>query len=313
MGYTHYWTQVRDFTRKEWREVSADIAEILKDAEHNQGIPLANAGGEPGTSPEFTSDYIYFNGLGDDSHETMCVHRKRPPKEEWQRKRGTDFCKTAHKPYDLAVTAVLCYLATVTRRLDPASGEPVIGSEIFSVSSDGSGAEWVEGLEEARRALPRFANLLDIPMDIMQSDRWCAPWVDDSNCKGFEVHFCIDGCGYVLRPATGESYCFETHVALAQFLERNKRATFASGKRLKWGSYGPLEDNIWRASGSFDPERHRRIARAQARVLAQLFPVDPACAKQPPAYVRPGELPENAGRVFCYSVAELMKLTEATS
>ena len=54
MGYTHYWTQTRDFTLEEWPQIREDFGLLLKDVEHVQGIPLANGMGERGTSPEFT-------------------------------------------------------------------------------------------------------------------------------------------------------------------------------------------------------------------------------------------------------------------
>src|SRR5205823_9190589 len=95
--------------------------------------------------------------------------------------RGWDFCKTARKPYDLAVTAALSYLCTVP---DPAA---------FTASSDGDGKDFLEGLAEARRALPRHANILDIPMEILQSDRWCPPWVSCYESPGYDVKFCVDG------------------------------------------------------------------------------------------------------------------------
>ena len=160
MGYTHYWTQARDYTRDEWVQVREDFEALLKDVQHVQGIPLANGMGDPGTSPEITGEKIWFNGAGDDAHETFCLRRVRSKKEEWQDRRGQDFCKTAHKPYDLAVTAALCYLASVA---DPVS---------HSVSSDGHGCDFLDGLAEARRALPRYANILDIPRGILQRDRW---------------------------------------------------------------------------------------------------------------------------------------------
>ncbi len=116
MGYTHYWNQSRDFTREEWTQIREDMEALMSDVQHVQGIPLANGAGEPGTSPETSDTKIWFNGVGDDSHETFCLNRVRPPKEEWQNQRGGDFCKTARKPYDLAVTAALCYLATVPDR-----------------------------------------------------------------------------------------------------------------------------------------------------------------------------------------------------
>lgn len=39
-----------------------------------------------------------FNGVGDEAHETLAISRTT---EDF------DFCKTARKPYDLAVTASL--------------------------------------------------------------------------------------------------------------------------------------------------------------------------------------------------------------
>jgi hypothetical protein len=51
MGYTHYWTQTRDFTREEWSQIVEDFEALLKDVQHVQGIPLANGMGEPRTTP----------------------------------------------------------------------------------------------------------------------------------------------------------------------------------------------------------------------------------------------------------------------
>lgn len=312
MGYTHYFTQRRSFTKAEWTQVCTDIGDILKEIQHNQGIALANRMGEPGTSPEITPDRIYFNGLGDDGHETMCVYRQRRKPEYEGDRAGWSFCKTAEKPYDAAVTAVLCYLTTCTRKSAPVTGEPIIGSEVYTATSDGDGNAFVAGLDMARKAIPRLADVIDIPMDIMKADRWCAPWVSDSNCKGYSVNFCVDGKGYVQKISTGESYCFESHMVLAKFIDGSKQATFKTGNRSShpFGGYGKVEPNIWNATGSFDPARHARIGKAQAKVLARLFPVDPTCAQQPPAYVRPGEMPDNSGRPFCYSVEALLKLAE---
>lgn len=297
MGYTHYWTQTRDFTREEWSQIREDMEALLIDVQHVQGIPLANGMGEPGTSPEITDDKIWFNGAGDDRHETFCLDRVRPPKEEWQSRRGNDFCKTGRAPYDLAVTAALCYLASVT---DPIS---------HSVSSDGHGRDFLEGLAEARRALPRYANVLDIPMDILRSDRWCMPWVSCYESSGFDVEFCVDGKGYVAHLKTGDWYCFETHLALAQFLDRTKLAQFPRRLKVRFGAHvdnvGNIEPKIWNAYGSFDAARHKRIATAQAFALAPLFENPGDRLQQPPAYVRPGEMPEPETRH--YSFSELLK------
>jgi len=296
MGYTHYWTQTRDFTRDEWVQIREDMEALLKDVQHVQGIPLANGMGDLGTSPDITDKKIWFNGAGDDSHETFCLNRVRPPKESWQNSRGGDFCKTARKPYDLAVTAALCYLATVT---DPIS---------HSVGSDGHGRDYLDGLEEARRALPRYANILDIPMDILRKDRWCMPWVRTYESSGFDVKFCVDGKGYVEHIKTGDWYCFEVHLALAQFLDKTKEVKFPRGLKVRFGHHvddvGNVEPNIWNSYGSFDQARHKRIAMAQAFALAPLFDNPGDRLQSPPAYVRPGEMPEPETRP--YSFTELL-------
>lgn len=292
MGYTHYWTQNRSFTADEWTGLSTDIAEILKYVENDLGVPLADGGGEHATRPVFDADDIIFNGLGDDAHETFIIHRKR--QKAWEGGRlGGDFCKTARKPYDVAVTACLCYLASVT--------------ETHVVNSDGRGGDFMTGLATARAAVPSKANVLDIPLDLMKEDRWTGPWISGQQGSGYEVHFCIDGYGYVERLSTHDWYRFESHEALGRFLTASKTAIFRKSGRTSFGRYEAVESDIWNASGSFDEARHKRIARAQAKALYYLFPVWSESVR-PPAFVRPGDLPrpEEQG-AFCYSLTELMQ------
>lgn len=291
MGYTHYWTQKRSFTADEWTEVSADIGRIVSYAQTHTGIALANGMGDGGTSPEFDAKSIRFNGLGDDSHETFVVYRMRC--REWEGGTlGGSFTKTARKPYDPVVTACLCYLSSV--------------AETHSVSSDGKGADFLAGLAVARVALPEKANVLDIPMDVMRDDRWTGPWISGHKDCGFHARFCVDGFGYVERGDGKEWYRFESHKALAEFLDANKYARFPRGGSTGWGGYPAHEPAIWNATGSFDKARHDRIARAQAKVLRTLFPADAAHAFPPPAYARPNEIPSREEAPFCYSLDELL-------
>jgi len=300
MGYTHYWTQKRDWTPAEWLEVRAEIEAILKFAEHDRGIPLGDGAGDGGTSPEIGDNAIWFNGLGEDAHETMGINRVRPKLDSGQPKNeyGADLCKTARKPYDQVVTACLCYLSSVT--------------ESHCVSSDGVGSDFLAGLELARQALPRYANVLDLPLGIMEDDRWCHPWV---SCKGsgFDVRFCVDGRGYVMRVGKGLeeeiAYAFPTHKALGEFLETHKTATFKTGGKSVFGSYGVVEPNIWKASGSFDEAREKRIARAQAKVLKTLFPIPPEHQGRPPLFVRPNEFPPPANG-YAYSLGDLLNISD---
>jgi hypothetical protein len=256
VGYTHYWTQLRDFKREEWADVVADIGAILTHVQTVEGVPLADGSGEEGTKPEIDVNRVWFNGNGyDDSHETFGIYRVRPPKESWQTTRGNDFCKTARKPYDVAVTACLCYLATIT--------------ETHRVTSDGYGYEWLPGLQVARAALPRYANRLDIPRPILESNRWTGPhlWTES---KHYDLKFCIDGHAYVIRHKDGEAYRFASHDEAKAWVAKHR--------------------HIVDPTGVFDAERKRRLAREQTRLYRQLVEaaetIYPNRRVRPPAYVR---------------------------
>jgi hypothetical protein len=55
------------------------------------------------------------------------------------------------------------------------------------------------------------------------------PWVRCCASSGFNVNFCVDGKDYVEHIKTGDWYCFETHLALAQFLDKTKEVKFPAG------------------------------------------------------------------------------------
>ena len=57
-------------------------------------MPLGNIYGDVDSKPVFNKDYITFNGVGDDAHETASVTKEAS---------GFEFCKTARKPYDSVV------------------------------------------------------------------------------------------------------------------------------------------------------------------------------------------------------------------
>lgn len=152
MGYTHYWTQKRDITAREWATATADVHTILKQAQLD-GIELADAGGEAGTKPDVDAQQFSFNGVDDAGHETFQINRlidTRAPRYDGDNPAWA-FCKTAQKPYDTAVTAVLCYLASA------------LAKPAFTVTSDGDVADWQDGLTLARKALPNL-DVLAIPL-----------------------------------------------------------------------------------------------------------------------------------------------------
>lgn len=129
MGYTHYWEDTSDIDIAEYNAAIKDIAKIVK----AKVDILANGHGDEGSKPGFESD-IWFNGQGDDSHETFYL-----PKDPAQFEKFS-FCKTAQKPYDVVVVACLTRLAEV---------------DGIKVSSDGSAGDWEEGVKLASDILGR--------------------------------------------------------------------------------------------------------------------------------------------------------------
>lgn len=113
MGYTHYWRHTPAFTEGFVDDVDRIIAEAAR-----QGIVLR---GRNGTGePEFSPTNISFNGDDETGHrlghETFALI---PGDDEFT------FCKTAQKPYDAVVGAILIALKE--------------SDQSFSVTSDG---EW---------------------------------------------------------------------------------------------------------------------------------------------------------------------------
>ena len=121
MGYTHYWRPTRDLTEDEWDNIRQVAKRILKD---NHGVILDN---EPTDSQNLsiTYDSVLCNGIGDDGHETFYLTRKM--------RNDFEFCKTAQKPYDKYIVAMLIAVAQIT--------------DSITVSSDGDQSDWLEGLQ----------------------------------------------------------------------------------------------------------------------------------------------------------------------
>lgn len=143
MGYTHYWRQAADVPAHDWQ----DFTNLVRKALDNLPPFSTSAGGyysralleitgddDTDTAPSVNGTQVRFNGAGrsdtgeDLSHETFVLTRERGTLADWEVREGHttkfDFCKTARKPYDLAVCAVLIL---ADYRL----------GDFFAVSSDG--------------------------------------------------------------------------------------------------------------------------------------------------------------------------------
>lgn len=107
MGYTHYWNRKGDFTTEQWNKIREDFLTVSKHCDRNK-IPLAEEYDVPMPSrPVCNSTTIKFNGCREDGHETFFMTRKKPEPQPWESAGSFDFCKTARKPYDLAVCLTL--------------------------------------------------------------------------------------------------------------------------------------------------------------------------------------------------------------
>lgn len=154
MGYTHYWKFKQnpkdikngaDKFKKAVDMLKVGIEKLPKKVEYeyydykeggikSEDVDLVLADGGGTGEPVFNDECVCFNGLytqgKDFSHETCCIQLDEPENFEF------DFCKTAEKPYDVAVClTLLCF-------------KKAFGSD-FTYRSDGDGTEygWVKAKE----------------------------------------------------------------------------------------------------------------------------------------------------------------------
>lgn len=119
MGYTHYWNH-SNIDQDKWD--NEFIPNVKKVIGHPDCPYLA---GERGfDDPVADSEGVFLNGPDENGHESFIL---RPGKTD------SDFCKTARKPYDSAVVAILALASAIFPG--------------FEWSSDGSADGHAEGLE----------------------------------------------------------------------------------------------------------------------------------------------------------------------
>jgi len=145
MGYTHYWDQAKDFTDRQWKDIQRNAERLLL-TEQAQTTVDADPNGD---ALVINDEVVRFNGKNYDnlSHETFLLEKKKGDVPEWysekEKKKGTvfNFCKTAQKPYDKYVTAMLI----LADNLAPG---------VLHITSDGWFHEWDEGFALANKVLP---------------------------------------------------------------------------------------------------------------------------------------------------------------
>lgn len=98
MGYTQYWEMNTNASNESWKQFTAVAKRIVEHCNAN-GVVIVGGDGESDTNYVIDENVVIFNGLEDDSHETFYIGKNEDSK--W------NFCKTARKPYDIAVVACL--------------------------------------------------------------------------------------------------------------------------------------------------------------------------------------------------------------
>ena len=93
MGYTNYWNLEKTEFTEEFLE---DVKKII-DLANGSGIDLANGSGFEGTKPIIEKEVISLNGMEPEDYETFYLGGEK----------GFGFCKTARRPYDAVVKAIL--------------------------------------------------------------------------------------------------------------------------------------------------------------------------------------------------------------
>jgi len=104
MGYTNYWHQHNDFTDTEWSQIKQEY-EYIKEACETIIVDQSE-----------NKDEIIFNGMAIKGldHETFILNKNTKTKKDYKSQDlSFNFCKTAMKPYDLAVWHLLCFVQRI--------------------------------------------------------------------------------------------------------------------------------------------------------------------------------------------------------
>lgn len=127
MGYTVYWHLPAD--EEGIRKVQEALPAILEDFRRLMPFLPPLAGPEGEGEPLLSEAEVAFNGVGEDAHEPFLFFDWRALTDPLSP--GFAFCKTARKPYDLAVKA---FLLAARKRL----------GHLLRFSCDGDASDWEE-------------------------------------------------------------------------------------------------------------------------------------------------------------------------
>ena len=187
MGYTHYCYKVEELDQDKWNNFITDFKTVLPffakylsiDKTDNQCL-------------EVTDQKLWFNGIGEESHETFAFRRveEHDSGTGYGRENSNTpyfmFCKTAQKDYDIAAC---CALIIAKKHF----GDDIV------VSSDGDISDWKEAKELCSDELGYGATFI------------FPPWVDGVEDYGAYFNDCdeCDGEGCLDCQKPCEPNCHE--------------------------------------------------------------------------------------------------------
>lgn len=143
MGYTHYFRQKRDLTDAEWNKLAVAVKSLINSVSNEVPVRFED---DSAKAPLIDDELIRFNGVEDDGHETFILTRTKRAKydyesqDEYDSEGAFNFCKTARKPYDVLVTAILLAAQHIT-------------DGAWDVSSDGDMTDWNDGFALVKKVL----------------------------------------------------------------------------------------------------------------------------------------------------------------
>ena len=142
MGYTHYWYIADEISRDSWNKFIWDFRKILPNFKNTLDI-------QGDQKLQTINGMVFFNGIGELAHESFLLERVADITGFTQRDDDGmifKFCKTAQKPYDIAVCSALII------------AKKHFGESIM-ISSDGDNEEWQESKALCQKILGYGDNL----------------------------------------------------------------------------------------------------------------------------------------------------------
>jgi hypothetical protein len=144
MGYTHYWTiNQKEISPESWFGFMQEFTKI--ETEFHGKIDHTTD-----QKYKIDTENIFFNGVGEQSHETFYMNRKNEMKESYTGEiEHFNFCKTARKEYDIAVC---CALIIAKKHF----------GDIIKVSSDGIDEDGWDKAKELCQDILKYGENFDI-------------------------------------------------------------------------------------------------------------------------------------------------------